>query len=295
MHGYSQSKKAFLKKAIDNFLIALVQFVSDSTRDMKDFIRMGRALWPVYLSPMSPERIESTIKYIAGEIPSNISAAVEADLFALLDQKFFQYTGTIAAEDITSLLLDSSLVGQPPQTPLSQCLINLPYFQSCLLLAAFICQHNRSDQDKKIFTAEGNGKRRKKQSQENQDKGDDEHVAFSASSSELKHLQSLRPRAFQVERVLSIFVTLVRLNPFKLGHFPDVDEGRKMQKLGSSFLYKDLAELIDLGYLHPTTFIGSIKNEQINFNGAKFWCSLTREEAINIAKKVSIPLDNYIV
>ena len=110
MHGYSQSKKAFLKKAIDNFLTALVQFVSDSTRDMKDFIRMGRALWPVYLSPMSPERIESTIKSIAGEIPSNISVAVEADLFALLDQKFFQYTGTIAAEDITSLLLDLSLI-----------------------------------------------------------------------------------------------------------------------------------------------------------------------------------------
>ena len=284
-----------MKKAIDTFLVSLVQFVSDSTRDIKDFVRLGRALWPVFIAPLHPQQIDATLKSIAGGTTSNNDTAVETKLLTFLGQKLFQYTGTISGEDITSLLLDPSSIGQPPRAPLSQCHINLPYYQSCLLLAAFICQHNRSDLDKKVFAAEGNGKRRKKQSQDNQNKGDDEHLAFSSSSSELKQLQSLRPRPFQVERVLSIFVTLVRLNPIKLGHFPEIDDGERMKRLGSSFLYKDLAQLIDLGYLHSTNFVGNIKTEQINFNGAKFWCSMTREEAITIARRVNIPLDNYIV
>ena len=281
-----------MKKAIDAFLISLVQFVSDSTRDIKCFMRLGRALWPVFIAPLHPQQIDATLKSIAGGTTSHNDAAVETKLLTFLGQKFLQYTGTISGEDITSLLLDPSSIGQPPRTSLAQCHVNLPYYQSCLLLAAFICQHNRSDQDKKVFAAEGNGKRRKKQSQ---DRGDDEHLAFSASTSELKQLQSLRPRPFQVERVLSIFVTLIRLNPIKLGHFPEMDDVERTKRLGSSFLYKDLAQLIDLGYLHPTNFVGTIKNEQINFNGAKFWCSMTREEASTIAKRVNIPLDNYIV
>jgi hypothetical protein len=123
--------------------------------------------------------------------------------------------------------------------------------------------------------------------------GDDD-IAFSASAIELKELQSLRPRPFQLERVFSIFLTLVRLNPNKLGHFDDLDD-EELQNLGSSRLNGDLSQLVDLGYLHATNFTGSMKTERINFNGTKFWCSLTREEAIHIAKEIDIPLDNYIV
>jgi hypothetical protein len=285
-------KNSFFTKIVDTFFVSLVQFLSDSTRDMNNFVRLGRALWPVYIGPLHPNHIDATMASIQrkGDAPYNrTDSRDETMVLAYLGQKFLHYTSTLSGDDITGLLLDSSGTNLT-RVPQRQRDIKLPYLQSCLLLAAFICQHNRTDQDKKVFAAEGNGKRRKRKMHE----GDDEHIAFSASASALKELQSLRPRPFQLERVFSIFLTLVRLNPSKLGHFDDLDD-EELQNLGSSRLNGDLSQLVDLGYLHATNFTGSIKTERINFNGTKFWCSLTREEAIHIAKEIAIPLDHYIV
>jgi hypothetical protein len=93
--------------------------------------------------------------------------------------------------------------------------------------------------------------------------------------------------------VFSIFATLVRLN---LEQFPgSKNNDDSFASLGSTRLYEDLAQLVDLGYLHPAGFIGLVKGEQVNLNGSKYWCSLTKDEAAHIAKQIHIPLDNYIV
>lgn len=263
---------------------------------MGNFVRIGRALWPVFVAPLHPDRFGASISSIKGKsgASSNLTNASEEEAMVLthLGQKFLQYTATISGDDITGLLLGASLT-KLASTPQRQKDMKLPYIQSCLLLAAFICQHNRTDQDRKVFAAEGNG-RRSKRNRQNMHQGDDEHVAFSASAIDLKELQSLRPRPFQLERALSIFVTLVRLNPNKLGNFDDLSD-EELQNLGSSRLHDDLAQLVDLGYLHATNFTGSLKTERINLDGTKIWCSLTQEEALHIAKRIAIPLDNYIV
>jgi hypothetical protein len=287
-------KKSFFTKIVDTFFVSLVQFLSDSTRDMNNFVRLGRALWPVYIGPLHPNHIDATMASIqrkGGDPYDRTDSRDETVVLAYLGQKFLHYTSTLSRDDITGLLLDSSGTNLT-RVPQRQRDIELPYLQSCLLLAAFICQHNRTDQDKKVFAAEGNGRSRKR-NRGKMHQGDDD-IAFSASAIELKELQSLRPRPFQLERVFSIFLTLVRLNPNKLGHFDDLDD-EELQNLGSSRLNGDLSQLVDLGYLHATNFTGSMKTERINFNGTKFWCSLTREEAIHIAKEIAIPLDHYIV
>eukprot|EP00980_Cylindrotheca_fusiformis_P031331 scaffold26184_cov132-Cylindrotheca_fusiformis.AAC.5 len=293
-YGVTEKKASFFTKILHTFFVSIVQFLSDSTRDINNFVRLGRALWPVYIAPLHPKHIESTIGSSQQRQGGPSNSSNEAMILAQLGEKFLQYTAAFSGDDITGLLLDSSR-NKLARAPQRQRDIKLPYLQSCLLLSAFICQHNRSDQDRKVFAAEGNGKKRKRNSG-NGTQGDDEHIAYSSSALELKELQSLRPRPFQLERVFSIFVTLVRLNPNKqmMGHFDDLDE-KELQNLGSSRLHDDLAQLIDLGYLHATSFTGSLKTERINFAGAKFWCSLTREEAIHIAKRMAIPLDNYIV
>lgn len=271
---------------MDAFLASLIQFLSESTRDINDYLRLGRSLWPVYIRPLQKDNIQQTMKAVLPKGASTCNTAdsiIESRLIAFLGQKLFRFTSTLASDDLTGLALDLSKHKKPCQ----QNELKLPYLQLCLLLAAFICQNNRTDQDKKYFAAEGNGKKRKKTQQ-----GGGENLAYTDSTTEVKQLQSLRPRPFQLERVLSIFVTLVRLNPKDAGIFADMDEDR-IQSLGSARLNMDLKQLVDLGFLHPSSSAGRRPNE--NLDRTKFWCSLTRAEANRIAKRALIPLDNYML
>lgn len=279
-------KREFFSKLIDTFLTSLFQFLADSTRDINDYLRVGRSLWPVFIRPIDPKNIKGTMKAISPKAsfpPNTADSIIETRILAHLGQKLLRFTSTLSSEDPTGIMLDLSSHKKPCQ----QSELKLPYLQLCLLLAAFICQNNRTDQDKKFFASEGNGKRRKNSKAQ---QGEGENVAYSASTTEVKQLQSLRPRPFQLERVLSIFVTLVRLNPRDGGIFADMDEER-IQSLGSTRLDMDLKQLVDLGFLHPAS--GRHANE--NLDRARFWCSLTRAEADRIATRASIPLDNYML
>jgi hypothetical protein len=256
----------------------------------------------VYIEPLQPNNIQQTLDFVhkktaSSSRPKDDDAVQE--IVAHLGQNFFKHISTLSG-DTTGISLDSPMIvrsGIEKASPsLQQFDTNQPYLRSCLLLAAFICQKNRPEQDKKVFSSHGNGKRKKRARESHS--GGDEVVAFSSSAADVLQLRSLRPRPFQVERVFSIFTTLVNLNPVRSG-----DEATKRggeddtaeSSLGSFHLYDDLAQLIDLGHLHPVGYVGSVRGEQVNLNGAKFWCSLTKEKAVQIARKLRIPLESYIV
>ena len=180
-----------------------------------------------------------------------------------------------------------------------------PYLRNCLLLAAFVCQHNKADQDRKLFSIHGNGQRSKSKAAKNDIYGgNDEDLAFGSTSTkstssarnlqQVEQLRSLRLRPIPLERVFSIFVTLVRLNP-NTGDGGDDDYEcddeetnleASMDDLGSSRLYRDLSHLMELGYLQPAT---------TNKGGNQILCSLTKEEALGIAKNIGIPLERYLI
>ncbi|CAJ1969574.1 unnamed protein product [Cylindrotheca closterium] len=285
--GFS-CQKEFFDKLVDTFLSSLIQFLSDSTRDINDYLRVGRSLWPVFIRPIHPKNIHQTMKVVAPQTSAasnDVDPIIETRILNHLGQKLLRFTSAFSSEDPTGLLLDLS----SHKKLCHQNELKLTHLQLCLLLASFICQSNRIDQDKKFFASAGNGKKRKNNKSQ---QGEGETIAFSASANEVKQLFSLRPRPFQLERVLSIFVTLVRLNPKDAGVFADMDE-KRIQTLGSTRLDMDLKQLVDLGFLHPASAAGRHANE--NIDRARFWCSLTRSEADRIAKRASIPLDNYML
>lgn len=291
---WQRSSQSFVEKAIDGFLIALVQFLSDISMDINEFVRVGRSLWPIYVQALAPRTITETLKSLDVDLnrEDTPSEKLDSEVLGLLSRRFFSQVGRIS-KVLTSLPMDST--GSVPVVPgrsFKVSDLDLPFLRKCLLLAAFICQTNRAENDKKIFSVHGNGKRRKSR------KGretNDEDTAFASAGSRMEKLQSLRPRPFLVERVFSIFVTLVRLNPDSSPSAPGTEWVEySADSLGTARLYDDFRSLLDLGFIHEAAFAGDTK-EKVNFNAPKFWCSLTFQEASDLANSIGIPLESYLV
>lgn len=282
-----------MNKVIDGFLTSLIQLLSNSTNDINEFVRIGNSLWPFFIQPLHPNTIAETMRSLEAK---TVDESVDRDVLGFLGRRFLKEIGNFSHEltrlPLNSQHLDVSPLAVPKQ-PFRISDLQLPFLRTCLLLACFICQNNRAEHDRKVFSAHGNGKRKKVR--KGNDKRDDE-VAYAATSGGLDHLKSLRPRSFLIERVFSIFVTLVRLNPDSVPHVPwRTTEELMVDTLGTTRLYDDLRQLIDLGLVHPVAFSGDVKGEQINMNGAKVWCSLTVLEASHLAQTIGIPLDSYLV
>ena len=62
--GYSSE---FHQMLIHSFLTALVQTMRSMTRDVRDMLRAGRQLWPLYVEPLNPQNIESTMTAVEGD------------------------------------------------------------------------------------------------------------------------------------------------------------------------------------------------------------------------------------
>jgi hypothetical protein len=163
------------------------------------------------------------------------------------------------------------------------------YLRNCLLLAAFICQHNKANKDQKIFGSRGTGQRRKSSSIEDIYGGNDEDLAFGSASAAAS--TGTTRNSFVLERVFSVFVTLVHLNAAA----EEEDMDALMNRLGATF-DTHLSNLIDQGYLHPTNYTGgTVKGEQVNLGAARFSCYLTHEDAQDLSKEVGIPIDRYLL
>ncbi len=291
--GTIQTKQPFRNTIVDGFLTVLIQLLSDSTNDINEFVRIGNSLWPFYIQPLHPKSISDAIQSLPA---TDSDESLDRNILGQLGRRFWKYIGKMASE-LTQLSLDTQHLDGTlvtiPKRPFRIDDMKLPFLRICLLLACFICQNNRAENDRKVFSVHGNGKRRKTRKGNEKEIGE---VAFASMGGSLEQLKSLRPRPFLVERVFSIFVTLVRLNPESAPQLP----GKKREEyiadaLGTTRLYEDLRQLIDLDFIHPVAYSGDVRGEQINLNSAKFWCSLTAQEASFLAEKIAIPLDSYIV
>lgn len=324
-NGVSSMRGNLKEKLVRVFWNTVIQSISDSTRNIYDLIRLGRALWPWFVAPLHPRVIRTTMEGLASKLHLSISdisrleytKKVDDEIAYVLGTRFHHYVASIfsSEESLTCLHLDEA--GLIPTKLIKSFkrevssdgsrTFNQPYLRTCLLLAAFVCQSNKADQDRKIFSTQASGRRRKNRAKDDIYGGNDEDLAFGTSTPDAaqrgEQLQSLRPRPFPLERVISIFATLVRLNPAVnetptsvLGGFEGGEDLEAlMDSLGSTRLNTDIMHLIDTGYLHPAGFQGTIKAEQISLSTAKFWCSLTKEEAIEISTKLEIPIDKYLI
>ena len=343
----SAMRQSLKDKLVRSFWNTVVQFASDSTRDIRDFQRLGRALWPSFVAHLHPSVLKSTLTTAANKLNIGIASLtrkglsdpilyskIEDEVVRQLGNKFYPRVASLASGDDSLTLLTLDEDGWIPVLPADDTSedkkvacgkifhdpnigvtlsVPQPYLRNCLLLAAFICQHNKADRDRKLFSVHGNGKRRKSKAKEDIYGGNAEDLAFGSTSvtlqggrktkqqpHQVEQLRSLKLRPVPLERVFSIFVTLVRLNPDHgemdeaLGFGGELDDEANleatMDDLGSSRLYTDLSHLIDLGYLQLVK-----GNQPLHLTPSRILCSLTREEALEISGRIGIPLERYLL
>jgi Origin recognition complex (ORC) subunit 5 C-terminus len=264
-----------------SFLETLVQALHDMTSDLKEYIRLGRSLWPKYIIPLLPENIAETVMHLK---QANVTV-VQREISALLDQKFFPHMRNGLERGLRILTYDSSGVDS---ASISNCNLpnNTPILVKYLLIAAYICHVNRPEKDRQMFSIEKNGKRRRKTKEE----GTGEEVAFGCQD----HLTTMRPRTFPVERLYSLYVSIVSLNASSSFMSSSGRENSEMLKtLGNVPFLEKVTYLRDIGVFHD--FPKRSPTEPIRFSQRQFWTSATRDDAIEIARSIDFPLDRYIL
>lgn len=300
----------FRRAAFGSFVDTLVQSLQNTTLDVKEMIRVGRALWPKYIEPLSsPASIARTLetaRKTLAPIPNagNDSVSLQREILAILDRKL---RPTLLAETSSQNSLTGSVFSWV-RSPRDSGRDGFPTLAKYLLLAAYLCQSNRPDRDKYLFSIEKNGRRRRRDTDHQgggagggfgggreADDGNDLVGGGGGAAAALSGLP--RPRSFPLERLLSVYVSVVGLAAS--GGSSSADEcirnvGHPIaeEALGNSALYETLAHLCDLGLLHewPARSI----HDTVRLADPKYWTSLSTEEAQSMAASLQLPLDKYL-
>jgi hypothetical protein len=304
------ASKTFHCKVYKSFLETLIQGLSDFTSDIKEYLRLGRGLWPLYITPILPENIANTIAGIhkvnvtKGKKSSSWNVtALEDDLLPILDQKFFPYLRHAMEHGLGVLSFDSSgiLTTTDHNHEKSRSHSDdLPILAKYMLLAAYICHTNRQEKDRQLFSIERNGRKRRK----TKEADNEEEMAYgiTATGSQPDGPKTIRPRTFPMERLYSLYVSMVRLNTSNhnassaLDHVSvnnSMDHPEMLLSLGNIRFLETMTYLRDIGVLHD--FPKRTSNEPIRFAQRSMWTTISNDEAQEIAKSIHFPLDRYIL
>lgn len=317
----------FLESATDSFIETVVQSLSSVTRDSREVIRVGRSLWPTYILPLDPQNIRTTLatarrrrasrtrtgaveSLLVGEANTAKSENIEdlqKEILSILDevilprmkkcleQELFVMKG-VDSHSCTESTTPSTRDGASSRHDLS-------FLSRCLLLAAFVCQSNKPDKDKALFTIQKNGRKNNRHGHR-VGNNESEGLAFGSTTWEQQRLKMLRPRTFPLERMLSVFVNIVGLiggeEKLRSSNVAS-DTGDILSSIGSTCFFDNLARLRDIGLLHevqgPTIGSGDGYSsfDGVNMISTKYWCELSREEAEEMAASVDFPLANFLL
>lgn len=308
--GTNCSKFKFRQAFVDSFTETLVQSVLSCTRDLREIIRMGRSLWTVYLEPVGVDRIDQTLLSIrAAESASNVPN-IQAKLTIFLNAKILPHIRI--ALDRMFLLTDicpfreqafetssngvSDGVKHDRRRGCHNHNSDLPYLSKCLLLAAYTCQHNNPDQDSHLFTAQGSGKRKRKTSRAAESQPQLQS-AFGSTTNDQQQLKMLRPRTVLLERLLSVFVSLVGLHQTSSQSvLPSATDGGSdlVSQLGNQPFFDSLVHLRDLGLIQEGSAGKATFSDSINMTSPRYWTTLTLHEAESVAASIHFPLSKYL-
>ena len=263
--GYSSE---FHQTLIHSFLNALVQTMRSMTRDVRDMLRAGRHLWPLYVEPLNAQNIESTMKAVEGEDQSKA-------LLSYLGKRMLKLS-----KNVELILLSLGCESDPTSSKDTE----LPYLAKCMILASFICQHNKADRDKQLFTIIANGKRRR----QNEGEGDAETVAY--GTWDQQRLRMLKPRSFPLERMLSIFVNIVGLHEGRELFLTNESMRALVASLGTTVFLETVGQLRAIGLLREIP-----SEEGISLSAAMYCCDMGKDDAESVARSIDFPLERYLV
>jgi len=293
---------------------SFIPSVISSTHDITEIMRLARLLWPEYTAPLDknsnyddPALVSLMWQVVGGlyredeslddpcsdcSFCQKLSTGVDDALVENLNtqkQRLSEKLDRNIRESMRKLL--SNTVMMPGRVLMKQTQHpyagRLPYITKFLLLAAFLCQNKRSEQDANLYTRQNTGKSKRRRA----NKPGDE-TAYAAASKDMTQRQP----SFPLERMLSVFYSII--DQFGQNHYMTYkEEGASVAaQLGTERLFRNISQLIATGLLSTT---GSAKfNERYNQNlmdktDAKFSCNISRGDARVIATSVGFPLEKY--
>lgn len=281
---------AFFGTVYESFLKTLVQFLYDLTLDMKEYLRLGRSLWPQYIVPVLPANVDATMKAVTSKASNKLQKTkswIEREILSLLDQRIFPRIKRAMEHGLGLLALNSpfpietsAAVDEKETRHSSQ---DMPQLAIYLFLAVYLCQANRPDRDKHLFSIQTNGKTKK-----GVNGSMEEDVAFGLGP----QAASLRSRSFPAERLYSLYVSIISLHPFNDLAIENCNSPNKtLHSLGNVTFHEMVAYLKDVGVLHeyPKRSI----SDTIRVGQRSFWSSITFDEAQRAANTINFPLDRY--
>ena len=301
-----ETSRNFHDNVYKSFLETLVQGLSDFTSDIKEYLRLGRGLWPLYITPLLPENIASTVAFVQksniakGKKSTNLHVtAIENDMLSLLDQRFFPHLRHALEYGLGVLSFDSSGTVTTTNRSYTNGGVrdDLPILVKYLLLAVYICHTNRQEKDRQLFSIERNGRKRRK----TKEADNEEEMAYGTTGSQQDAPKTMRPRTFPMERLYSLYVSIVSLNASKsqaenrtsAREGNDKDHPEILRSIGNIRFLETMTYLRDIGVLHD--FPKRSPNDPIRFSQRNVWTTLTQDEAQQIAKSINFPLDRYIL
>jgi hypothetical protein len=271
----------------------LVQSVESTTNDVREMIRLARILWPIYVMPLNglgnqllkqccSSNGGGNENILNGKVSVELGEKARFHIKRLLNECLLQPYKSL--RDVTPGKDKQATVEKNGSTLAG----SLSYRTKFLLLAAFLCQSNKADHDRKLYTNQASGRRkRRRKNQQNENAAENITHASSAKAQQL--LRSEKVPSFPLERLLSIFSSISAKYSTGMKHFVNnVDE------LGSIGLIANLNELRQLGYLTRTSSSTNSVLDKNRIVATKYICNLSQNEAIQLAKDVKFPLANYL-
>jgi hypothetical protein len=255
-----------------------VQPLHDSTCDVKEYISLCRTLWSTYVEPLRSTKIGKTLETISKANSEKIDhSTLQGEILSLLGRKFLPHLGGAIEKGGLTLTANDRFIDR---------VHDFPMLTKYLLLAAYLCQVNRPDRDRHLFSIQKNGRRRRGNDQENAG----ESIAFGSNTLDQQGM-SIRPRSFPTERMLSVFISMVGLHASS--QMGNSNWESSIRSLGSCAFFENLACLKACGLLndHPSRSV----HDPVKMSDSSLWCSLTLDEARRIAKSIDFPLDRYVL
>lgn len=301
-----------------------VPIIISTSRDITEIIRLARLLWLEYVAPLaSPSDCNDAslktlrlqvLQYLAHDVVSGSSnGRCESSESSIIRCLPTITNGDSPAEDLKALKdkleeklkeklahrvrghmsgphgLLSNTAMMPGRVLNNQDVKSyverLPYATKFLLLAAFLCQHKRPDQDVNLFTTKNTGKSKRSRA-----KKADEGLAYVSSAKEMR----LRQPSFPLERLFSVFHSIISQYGQYFVTFKDEGESAASAQLGTERLFQSVSQLISFGLLSSVGKSSDrFMHDSMEMTSSKISCTISRDSARAIATSVGFPFDKY--
>lgn len=260
-------------------------------------LRLIRMLWPVYLEPLGRINMNNH----STNTTFNSSSPIDQDTL----EKLGQHLRPHLRRNLPHCLLRPGRVFISAPSSLDTTCQQIPYLSKFLLLAAYLCQTNKADQDRILYTNQRTGQRRNRSSNKN---NQSEALTHGSSQRSQREVKMERMTSFPLERMLSVFSSIC--NKYAVNksnskgsknHPSENEDGIDVSQLGNMSMINCLTELRCHGLIEEASnsagkYIGDKKLAYSrSMTSAKFMCTLSEKEAQAMANNVNFPLDDYLL